>query len=149
MDKVYVYEYVNGLTNLPIPPQDNMEAANRIYQRYVEFMNNRYEEPELISFARFLLSKANATGFDSFLWEEGTLVKVKSSGAVGLVVGYTIVGIHSTHIAVCVRISTGVTSFSAGQIEKAEIPPEVLEYVKSTLKDQVHTKVDEAFGDGQ
>ena len=38
------------------------------------------------------------------------------------------------------------------QIEKAEVPPEVLEYVAGTLKDKVHGKVDEAFdggGDGQ
>ena len=149
MDKQFLYEYVNGLTNHPIPPQDSMEAANRIYQRYVEFMNNRYEKPEMLTFARFLLSRAKATGFDSFLWSEGTLVKVKAGGAIGLVTGYTTVGVYAPHIAVCVRTSKGTSSFGATEIEKADIPPEVLDYVKSTLRDQVHTKVDEAFVDGQ
>lgn len=147
MDKQYVYEYVNGLTGYPIPSEDSMKAASVIYERYQKFMHHRYGEPGELTFARFLLSKVKGTGFDSFLWKEGTLVKVKSSGAIGLVVGYTIVGVYDPVIAVCVSTSKGTSHFGASDIEKADIPLEVLKYVKSTLKDQVHTKVDEAFDD--
>lgn len=149
MEKQYVFEYVNGLAGYTIPQEAGMKTANVIYDRYQKFMCSRYEKPEILTFARFLLSNAKVTGFDSFLWEEGTLVKVKSSGALGLVVGYTIVGVCSTSFAVSVRTSKGLSSCFSSEIVKAEIPPEVLEYVKSTLKDQVHTKVDEAFDDGQ
>lgn len=149
MEKKFVYEFVNNLTSRPIPPEDRMEAAKVLYQRYLTYMRNRYRaDAKPIPFERFLLSDAKATGFDSFLWEVGVLVKVKSgewTGSIGLTSGYTLVGCNASYIRICVRTSAGDKTFSADEIEKAEIPPEVLEYVKSTLRDQVHTKVDEAF----
>lgn len=151
MEKKFVYELVNGLTSHPIPPENHMEAAKVLHQRYLAYMHNHYgDDAKPISLARFLLSDAKATGLDSFLWDVGVLVKVKDgkwTGSIGLTTGYTLVGCNSTHIEVCVRTSAGVKTFRAHEIEEAEIPPEVLDYVKSTLKDQVHTKVDEAFDD--
>jgi hypothetical protein len=153
MEKKLVYEYVNGLMSHPIPPEDRMEAANVLYQRYLTYMQNRHRaDAKPLSFAQFLLSDAKATGFDSFLWDVGMLVKVKAgkqAGSIGLTVGYTLVGCNTSYIKVCVRTSAGEMTFSMDEIEKADIPPEVLEYVKSTLRDQVHTKVDEAFDGGQ
>jgi hypothetical protein len=153
MEKKFVYELVNGLTSHPIPPEDRMEAAEVLYQRYLAYLHNCYgDDVKSLSFARFLLSDAKATGLDSFLWDVGVLVKVKAgkqAGSIGLTVGYTLVGCNTSYIRVCVRTSAGEMTFSMDEIEKADIPPEVLDYVKSTLKDRVHTKVDEAFTDGQ
>lgn len=153
MEKKYVYEYVPGLTSHPIPPEDRMEAAEVLYKRYLAYMHNRYgDDAKPLSLARFLLSNAKATGLDSFLWDVGVLVKVKAgkwTGSIGLTSGYTLVGCNTSYVRVCVRTSAGEKTFHADEIEEAEIPPEVLEYVKSTLKEQVHTKVDEAFGDGR
>ena len=153
MEKKFVYELVNGLTSHPIPPEDRMEAAEVLYQRYLAYMHNRYgDDAKPLPFARFLLSDAKATGLDSFVWDVGVLVKVKDgkwTGTIGLTTGYTLVGVNTSYIRVCVRISAGEMTFSANEIERADIPPEVLDYVKSTLRDQVHTKVDEAFVDGQ
>ena len=153
MEKRFVYGLVDGLTSHPIPPEDRMEAAEVLYRRYLAYMHSRYgADAKPLSFARFLLSDAKATGLDSFLWDVGVLVKVKAgrlAGSIGLTSGYTLVGCNPSYIRVCVRTSAGEETFGVDGIEKAAIPPEVLDYARYTLKDRVHAKVDEAFADGR
>lgn len=153
MGRKYVYECVGGLTGHPIPPEDRMEAAKIPYRRYLAYMRGRYGvDAKPLSFARFLLSDAKTTGLDSFLWDAGVLVKVKAgrlAGSIGLTSGYAPVGRNPSYIRVCVRTSAGEETFCVDEIEEAAIPPEVLDYARSTLKDRVHTKVDEAFADGR
>ena len=150
--KTFVYELITGITSYTSPGDGHMKEAESLYKRYLEYMGIYRKGVERLSFPQFLLTKIGPTGFDSFVWPKDALVKVKATGKIGLVTGWCLIGVMSPRTAVSVRLAGGETSLHADQIEKAEVPPEVLEYVAGTLKDKVHGKVDEAFdggGDGQ
>lgn len=151
--KTYVYELIDGITSHVSPGSGHMKDAETLYSRYLEDMKERCPGVQPLTLAAFLLTKIESSGFDSFVWEKGTLVRVKATGKLGQVTGWCFAGIVPyRRIEVTVRTADGDGSFRSGQIEKAEVPPEILEYVASTLKDRVHGKVDEAFeggGDGQ
>ena len=150
--KTFVYELITGITSYTSPGDGHMKEAETLYKRYLEYMGIYRKGVERLSFPQFLLSKIEPTGFDSFVWPKDTLVKVKATGKIGLVTGWCLIGVTNYRTAVSVRLAGGETSLNADQIEKAEVPPEVLEYVAGTLKDKVHGKVDDAFegdGDGQ
>jgi hypothetical protein len=133
---------------------DELNYAKEVYARYVGFLKDRYgdnygsdRESTAISLVEFLLQDAGYVRLDSFMWDKGILVKTRS-GCLGLTVGWDKVGISSCNYAVSVRTAGGVGCLYPEDLEKAEIPPEVLEYVKSTLQGKVHDKVDEAFEEG-
>jgi len=150
--KTYVYELIAGITSYTSPGDGHMKEAETLYSRYLEYMKRYRSCVQPLTLAAFMLTKIEPAGFDSFVWEKGTLVKVKATGKLGLVTGWCLVGCMNYRAAVSVRLAGGEASFRSDQIEKAEVPPEVLEYVAGTLKDRVHGKVDEAFegdGDGQ
>ena len=150
--KTYVYELIDGITNYVSPGDDIMKKAEVLYGRYLSYMHDHRTALEPNTLAQFLLTKIEPTGFDSFTWPKGTLVKVKSNGLIGTVSDWRPVGCSSSHVEVAVQTAKGDSCYRPDQIEKADIPPEVLEYVAGTLKDKVHGKVDEAFegdGDGQ
>lgn len=150
--KTYVYELIDGITNYVSPGDDIMKKAEVLYGRYLSYMHDHRTALEPNTLAQFLLTKIEPTGFDSFVWPKGTLVKVKSNGLIGMVSDWRLVGCSSSHVEVAVQTAKGDSCYRPDQIEKADIPPEVLEYVAGTLKDRVHGKVDEAFeggGDGQ
>ena len=151
--KTFVYELIDGIANYVAPGDELMKKAEVLYSRYIEYMRcHRGAAEPRSSLAQFLLTKIEPTGFDSFTWPKGTLVKVKSNGLIGMVSDWRLVGCSSSHVEVAVQTAKGDSCYRPDQIEKADIPPEVLEYVASTLKTKVHGKVDEAFegdGDGQ
>ena len=125
--------------------------AKKVYGRYVGFLKELYGDEygidgahTAMSLAEFLLQDIDYNYLDSFMWDKGVLVKTKS-GLIGLTVGWTPVNTGSNSFAVSVKTSRGVAYFFNDDLEKAEVPPEVLDYVKSTLQDKVHGKIDEAF----
>ena len=125
--------------------------AKKVYGRYVDFLKELYGDEYGIedahtdmSLAEFLLQDIDYNYLDSFMWDKGVLVKTKS-GLIGLTVGWTQINPGYNKFAVRVKTSRGVAYYLNDDREKAEVPPEVLDYAKSTLQDKVHGKIDEAF----
>lgn len=130
---------------------DELRYAEEVYNRYVGFLMERYDgdygtdrEHTAMSLAEFLLQDADYSHLDSFMWDKGVLVKTRS-GRLGLTTGWDKAGLSSFSYAVSVRTADGVGCLYHDDLEKADIPPEVLDYAKSALQDKVHGKVDEAF----
>lgn len=136
------------------PTDEEMDRAEAVYNRFVECLKARYGDyygrdraHSAPSLAAFLLEDADYRRLDAFEWDKGVLVRIKKDGRIGMTTGWTPTGAGHSHVywLVKVALATGEESLDANDIEVASIPPEVLEYVKSTLKDKVHGKVDEAF----
>lgn len=130
---------------------DELAYAQKVYDRYVGFLKDRYgpsygtvKDQTAVSLAEFLLQDVDYCRLDSFTMGAGVLVKTED-GAIGITVGWTVVGFNSPRYAVLVKTAAGTGFHDVDDLEEASIPPEVLEYVKSTLQDEVHDKVDEAF----
>ena len=123
--------------------KDEMNRAEAVYGRYLEFRESRHDDSPM-SLAEFLLQDVDYDRLDCFTWPKGELVKTKD-GAIGMTTGWTLVGFSSPYFAVSVKTARGEVSYNADDLQKTDVPPEVLEYVKSTLQDKVHGKVDEAF----
>lgn len=125
--------------------EDEMKRAQEVYDRYVRYWNeNGCDRSRMRSLAQFLLEDVEHDQLDSFLWDKGQLVKTPD-GKLGMTIGWTRIGYSKSHFAVSVKTANGNVSYLADALTKADVPPEVLEYVKSTLQDKVHDKVDEAF----
>jgi len=146
-----VFEKLNVGVGYAYVTDEQLAYAQKVYGRYVGFLKKRYGADygndrlhTAVSLVEFLLQDVSHDRMDSFTMDEGILVKTQS-GAVGLTVGWDIVGFSHPHYEVSVKTSTGVHCYDVDSLAKADIPPEVLEYVKSTLQDKVHNKVDEAF----
>ena len=146
-----VFEKLNVGVGYAYVTDEQLAYAQKVYGRYVGFLKKRYGANygndrlhTAVSLVEFLLQDVNHDRMDSFTMDEGVLVKTQD-GSVGLTVGWDIVGFSHPHYAVSVKTSTGVHCYDVDSLAKANIPPEVLEYVKSTLQDKVHGKVDEAF----
>ena len=146
-----MFEKLNMGVSYSYVTEDQLAYAQKVYDRYFRFLKKRYggdygtdRNHTAVSLVEFLLQDVNYYRLDSFTMDEGVLVKTHD-GAIGLTVGWDIVGFSSPHYAVSVKTATGVHNYDVDGLEKAAIPPEVLEYVKSTLQDKVHGKVDEAF----
>ena len=146
-----MFEKLKVGVNCSYVTDDQLNYAKEVYSRYVGFLKKRYGDSYgndknhmATSLVEFLLQDVNYYRMDSFTMDAGTLVKTPD-GAIGLTVGWDIVGFGSPHYAVSVKTATGIRCYGVDVLEKADIPPEVLEYVKSTLQDKVHDKVDEAF----
>lgn len=119
--------------------------AEVIYGRYLEFCKSVKHTP--MSMVEFLLQDVDYECCDCFVWPKGELVKT-NDGAIGVTMGWDKIpktGRSSTIFAVVVKTAKGVCYYQPDELQKADIPPEVLEYVKSTFQDKVHGKVDEAF----
>lgn len=146
-----VFEKLKVGVNYSYVTDDQLAYAQKVYDRYVGFLKKRYGGSygtarcyTPVSLVEFLLQDVSHDRMDSFTMDAGTLVKTPD-GTIGLTVGWDIVGCSSSHYAVSVKTATGVRCYDVDGLEEAGIPPEVLEYVKSTLQDKVHGKVDEAF----
>ena len=149
--RMKVFEKLGVGVGYSYVPADQLAYAQKVYDRYVGFLKKRYGDrhgtdgnPTAVSLVEFLLQDVSYYRMDSFAMDAGVLVKTQD-GTIGLTVGWELVGLHAPHYAVSVKTAKGVKSFDVDSLEKADIPPEVLEYVKSTLQDKVHDKVDEAF----
>lgn len=123
---------------------EELKRAQEVYDRYVGHEREAGRGDKVRSFAKFLLEDVGYDRLDSFLWEKGQLVKT-SDGKLGMTTGWTRIGFSAPTFAVSVKTASGDVSYPADALAKADVPPEVLEYVKSTLQDKVHDKVDEAF----
>lgn len=143
--KKLVHELMPGLTSYKSPSDETMEAVGVWYSRYLEYMKAHHEALIPLSLAQFLLTKVEDSGFDAFMWAKDTLVRVKDSNMIGIVTGWDDIGFSNPTVAVEVRTAKGEGGQSPANLEVAQIPPEVLEYVASTLKGRVHDKVEEAF----
>lgn len=138
-EKLHVGTYRKYVTD------DELKRAQEVYGRYVRYWDESgCDKSRMRSLAQFLLEDVEHDQLDSFIWDRGQLVKTPD-GKLGMTTGWTRVGFGTSHFAVSVKTSDGVKSYLADGLEKADVPPEVLEYVKSTLQDKVHDKVDEAF----
>lgn len=123
---------------------DELKRAQEVYDRYVEHERGEGHGDKVRSFAEFLLEDVEHDHLESFLWDKGQLVKTQD-GKLGMTTGWTRIGFSRSHFAVSVKTASGNVSYLADALTEADVPPEVLEYVKSTLQDKVHDKVDEAF----
>ncbi len=151
-----MFEILPDMAGCTYPSKETVDRAFTVeFKRYLDYMAESHEALVPLSFAQFLLADSVLTGFDSFLWPKDTLVKIRSNGMIGIVTGWVDVGCSAPVVAVRVRTAKNEgkgSGFHPSDLERADIPPEVLEYVAGTLKDRVHGKVDEAFegdGDGQ
>ena len=141
-----MYEYLGIAKRFSYPAPDELIRADHVYQNYVRRYRKAYgDDASPVSFAVFLLTDVGYEGYDAFTWDEGVLVRVKADGTIGLTCGWSLVGCTKSHYEVSVRTARGEVCYKPDAIEKADIPPEVLEYVKSTLRPAVQAKVDEAF----
>lgn len=139
-----MHEKLMDMSGYTYMPEGYDKAALTVYDRYVDFVTERYDDPKPMSFVAFLFEDVEHRRLDAFEWPKGVLVKTKH-GDIGVTTGWDIIGATSTTFAVKVRTAKGELDYAADGIARAEIPPEVLEYVKSTLQVKVHDKVDEAF----
>ena len=128
--------------------RDELDHAKVIYDRYVGFMKEHYgslygsgPDTTAVSLAEFLLQDEDFVHIDSFMMDKDVLVKT-DTGKIGVTVGWKV---GTGGFSVLVKTASGVAPYHYESLEIAEIPPEVLEYVKSTLQGRVHGKVDEAF----
>lgn len=138
-----MYQLLGVARNSRHPSKEELERARHVYGNYVE---RRGEDA--VSFVEFLLTDVGYERYDSFTWDKGILVKAPD-GRIGMTCGWSLVGFSASHFEVTLRMAGGEVCYTADQLVKADIPPEVLEYVKSTLKPVVQAKVDEAFaGEG-
>lgn len=143
-EKQKMYQFLGTARSCAYPSKEDMEYARHVYENYVERQGEN-----AVSFAEFLLTDVGYKRYDSFAWDKGILVKTPD-GQIGMTCGWwSLCGLNSSHFEVTVRVASGEKCYTADQLVKADIPPEVLEYVKSTLKPVVQAKVDEAFaGEG-
>lgn len=125
---------------------DELARAQKVYNRYADYEREKGYD-KFRSFAKFLLEDVDYYQLDSFLWDKGELVKTYD-GKIGVTTGWAVVGFSQPHYAVKVDTADGVKTYSADALSEADVPPAVLEYVKSTLQGKVHDKVDEAFKEG-
>jgi len=139
-----MHEKLMDMSGYAYLPEGYDQAALTVYNRYVDFETERYDAPKPMSFVAFLFEDVEYRRLDAFEWPKGVLVRTKH-GDIGVTTGWDIIGMHSDTFAVKVRTTKGELNYTADQITRAEIPPEALEYVKSTLQVKVHDKVDEAF----
>ncbi len=136
---------------------DEEEAAKKVYKRYTDWYKSYHGNTlNMKSILQFLFEDTNHLAVDVFLWEKGKLVKTRE-GKIGLTVGWTEVGLGCHDFRVCVQTSGGEGVFKSDEIELADVPPEVIEYVKGEvvgliekradeeLRNRIHEKVDEAF----
>ena len=117
-----------------------------VYNRYAEYWNECGADKKIMrSLTQFLLEDTDYERLDSFLWDKGQLVNTPG-GKIGVTTGWCWGnGLRSSHYFVKVDTADGVKFYTADTLSKADVPPAVLEYVKSTLQGKVHDKVDEAF----
>lgn len=144
-----MHEKLMDMSGYTYLPEGYERPALTVYNRYVDFETERCDAPKPVSFVAFLFEDVEHRRLDAFEWPKGVLVKTKN-GDIGVTTGWDVVETHSaitnsTTFTVKVRTAKGELGYLADGIAKAEIPPEVLEYVKSTLQVKVHDKVDEAF----
>ena len=148
-DKRRVFEHFPDLANYLTPSAEAIdEVSKNVYSRYLEYMERGHPGREPLTFVQFLLTRAVETGFNSFFWPKDTLVRCNKTGAIGIVTGWSDLGFSAPRVGLDIRTAHGEKGLFPEEVTRAEIPPEVLEYVASTLKDKVHGKVDEAF-DGE
>jgi len=141
-EKLHVGTYTKYVT------EGELKHAQEVYDRYVRYWDEGgYDKHSMHSLAEFLLEDVDYVRLDSFIWDKGQLVRT-SDGKIGITTGWNWVGCgcSKSHFAVKVKTAAGEESYTADKLEKADVPPEVLEYVKSTIQCKVHSKVDEAFG---
>lgn len=148
-----MFEKLKVGTTWKYPTDDEIKRARKVYDRFEACLKDRYgddykENREYVPFEMFLLEDVDLRRLDAFEWEKGVLVRTKD-GKIGMTNGWTLVGCNHYRWNVAVLLATGESSLEADEIVKSDIPPEVLEYVKSTLQDRVHGKVDEAFKEGE
>ena len=139
-----MHERLMNMSGYSYLPEGYEQKALAVYNRYVDFVTERYDAPNPMSFVAFLFEDVEYKRLDAFEWPKGVLVKTKR-GNIGVTTGWDIIGMNSTTFAVKVRTAEGEVCYTADGITRAEISPEVLEYVKSTLQVKLHDKVDEAF----
>ena len=137
-----MYELLGVAANSRYPTKEGMERARHVYENYVERLGE-----DAVPFEEFLLTDVGYMRYDSFTWDKGILVKTPD-GRIGMTCGWSLVGFSASRYEVTLRTARGEVCYTADKIAKADIPPEVLEYVKSTLKPVVQAKVDEAFAGG-
>ena len=138
-----IYEKLKIGTERPYVTKNEMSRAEAAYGRYLEFCRSEHNDNPM-ALVEFLLQDADYDRLDCFMWPKGELVKTKD-GALGMTTGWITVGCAETYFKVTVKTAKGVAFYNADDLQKTDIPPEVLEYVKATLQDKVHGKVDEAF----
>lgn len=138
-----MYEKMRVGTSYKHVSEDELKRANKVYERYAKYQRER-GVARVESLAEFLLEDVDFHRLDSFLWDKGRLVKT-SDGQIGMTTGWGLAGVNRIYFVVHVKTAKGEKSYDADKLEDADVPPEVLEYVKSTLQDKVHGKVDEAF----
>ena len=144
-----MFEKLRVGTYLKRPTYEDLERARKVYYRFEECLKDLYgdgykKNSEYVPFEMFLLEDVDLRRLDAFEWDRDVLVRTKD-GKIGKTNGWTIVGSTNWRWNVKVLLATGESSLDADRIVKSDVPPEVLEYVKSTLQDKVHSKVDEAF----
>lgn len=137
-----MYEVLHVGTSYRHVTDDEIKYAQKVYDRYVADAKERGDNVR--SLAQFLLEDVDFDRLNSFIWDKGQLVKT-SDGKIGVTTGWSRIGFNKVCYAVKVRTAGGEDSYPPDALEEADIPPEVLEYVKSTLQGKVHDKVDEAF----
>lgn len=146
-----MFEKLKVGTVYKYPADEEMAHARTVYDRFVACLKDRYGDSygsdrchSAPTFAAFLLEDVDYRRLDAFEWDKGALVRTKD-GRLGQTTGWDIIGFSRPHWGVIVALGSGRTTVEAETITVADVPPEVLEYVKSTLQGKVHDKVDEAF----
>ena len=138
-----IYEKLEIGTGRPYVTKDDMNKAEAAYGHYLEFCRSEHNDNPM-TLVEFLLQDVDYDHLDCFMWPKGELVKTKD-GTLGMTTGWTTVGCSEIYFKVTVKTTKGVGYYNADDLHKADIPPEVLEYVKATVQNKVHCKVDEPF----
>lgn len=140
------------------PTQGQLGNARKVYDRYKGWYEDRHGNADGVrTFEEFILCDVSHRGLSSFIWDKETLVRDKDEN-IGMTKGWDIViGSGGSEIRVVVRNKNGDTYRKYDEIEEADIPLDVVEYVKGevigivekqvdeNLRNRIHEKVDEAF----
>ena len=127
--------------------EEDEKTAKHVYANFEAYKREHGDVESLVPLWKFLLLDVEYMRHDAFTWDRGLLVNTPD-GKVGMTSGWDKIGMCSSAYAVAVDTAAGTLHYSADKLSKAEIPPGVLEYVKSTLKPVVQAKVNEASNEG-
>lgn len=153
-----MFERLGIVSGYEFLTDERERLAKNIYDKYVDWYKEYHHSSNgMKSFAQFLFMDLGCEAFDVFLWNRGVLVKT-NDGKIGLTTGWTEASVTNHDLRVVVKTSNGACALKADEIHTAEVPYELIDYVKSEimgllekqvdegLRNRIHEKVDEAFG---
>ena len=111
---------------------ERAEAVDAAYKRFKETIgdNSFYIDPQAMAFA----AAEGQYSYAAFAWSKGDLVRMKDDGALGVVTGWETYSGNTYGFHVKVKTSNGEKFSYPDNLERADIPEEVMDLAFSVVK---------------